>query len=318
MRILLTITLICSPILIWSQIFEASLASDSMRIGEHNIIFLTLKDKFSNIPENGKFQSIEKNIGEKIEILQSSPDQKEDIVGTDSVLFKKAYKITVFDSGYYAIPPFKFQWNDTVKTSNALLLTVKTVPVDTSKGFVDIKGIYLVEYTFADRWEAFKNWAKENWILLTAIGVALIAIIIILILLTRPKEKVEIIIQRPAHELAFERLQILEEKELWKQGKDKEYYSELTNIVRKYLEDRYNVRAMEQTTAQIRNSFKWVNISDALKSEMITLLQLADLVKFAKEKPIDTDNMSSIDRVRKFINDTKLTPEEQKHKDNDK
>lgn len=291
---------------IFGQVVTARLERDSMRIGEHNKITLTFKDKFDRIPANLAFPEIENKEELKIESLGASPLQKEDIVGTDSVLFTRSYDIIVFDSGYYAIPPLKVRWNDTLKKSNPLLLYVATVPVDTSKTFKDIKPIYSAHYSFADRIEALKKWTQDHWLLLSISGAAVITIITLLILLLRKNNRqVEYVVKRPAHELAFERLQQLEEKDLWKHGKEKAYYSELTDILRKYLEERYNVRAMELTTSQIKSEFRWVDISDAQKKEMITLLQLADLVKFAKEKPIYTDNESSINRVRKFVEDTK-------------
>jgi len=99
------------------------------------------------------------------------------------------------------------------------------------------------------------------------------------------QEKVIIEIARPAHEIAQEKLDTLKEKALWQQGQIKEYQSELTHIIREYLENRFEIRALESTTDEIARDLKDKGLDDGDKKKLSDILQIADLVKFAKAKP---------------------------------
>ncbi len=89
----------------------------------------------------------------------------------------------------------------------------------------------------------------------------------------------------PAHETALRKLDELKKEKLWQQGQVKEYQTQLTYIVREYLENRYKVQALESTTDQILRDLKHLNFSGELKGKLREMLQLADMVKFAKAQP---------------------------------
>lgn len=222
----------------------------------------------------------------------------------DPFLFKQTQiiNVTSFDSGYWAIPPFKFFAGDTIFT-DPLLLQVSTVTVDTTQAIKDIKEPYEQTYTWID-------WLKDNMLIVwISLGAILVIVIFFLIIRYTRKVKpvmVEVEIPKiPAHIIAFEKLDKLKTENLWQSGKLKLYHSQLTDILREYIENRFKIQALEQTTDEILSGFKRVAIDDESKSKLKQVLILADLVKFAKEQPLPTENDQSMVNSYDFIHGTK-------------
>ena len=214
--------------------------------------------------------------------------------------------ITSFDSGYYAIPPFQFVVNgDTAHPlqTDALLMQVRTVPVDTAKGFRDIKGPIQVKFPFIIILEY------------AAIGVVILAIIAFLIyyfLKNSKKKPAPIVPKAPPvapHIKALKALKELALKKLWQEGKIKEYYSGISDILRVYLDDRYNLGALEMTTDEIMYALRRIDLDGVLKNKLKQILVLSDLVKFAKEQPLPTENESIMGSAIDFINESTRSPE---------
>jgi hypothetical protein len=114
----------------------------------------------------------------------------------------------------------------------------------------------------------------------------------------------------PAHIKALAALDNLKNKELWQQGQIKEYQSELTFILRSYLEDRFEIDALEKTTREIKLDLKDANLTSDQISLMSNVLQVADLVKFAKAIPGVELHSSFMQDALRFVNETKLEKEE--------
>lgn len=108
------------------------------------------------------------------------------------------------------------------------------------------------------------------------------------------------------HDWALQKLNALKEKELWQKGEVKSYQSELTFIVREYLENRYKIQALESTTPEILRQLKPLDFSEDHKNEIRQMLQMADMVKFAKAKPEVSVHDQIMDQARKFINRTQV------------
>lgn len=115
----------------------------------------------------------------------------------------------------------------------------------------------------------------------------------------------EIIIPKTAHEIAFEKLTSLREKKLWQKGEIKAYQSELTYVIREYLENRYNIQALESTTQEIVQSLKGHDFDMKDESELKNILQVADLVKFAKAKPKEDVHEQFLNTAEGFVASTK-------------
>ena len=121
------------------------------------------------------------------------------------------------------------------------------------------------------------------------------------------------VIQRPAHEIALYKLKELQDQELWQKGEVKAYQSQLTYITREYIENRYKVLALESTTGGILKDLKEVDFPDDLVEKMREMLQLADMVKFAKANPPIEMHDRLMNDAFEIVNTTKLilTEEEQ-------
>jgi hypothetical protein len=250
-------------------------------------------------------------IRKEIEIVGQS---KVDTIIADStnpyqLSLHKRFLITSFDSGSWVIPPFKFSTNyDSITAyTQELTLNVNNIAVDTTLNIKDIKPILEVNYTFID-------WIKDNiYTIIIALAAIIIIIIIVYYIRKRLKNKpIEIIPEAPklpAHIIALEKLDKLKNEKLWQEGKIKLYHSSLTDIVREYIENRFKIPAMEQTTDEILHGFRNVAIDEESKGKLKQMLFLSDLVKFAKEHPLPNENEISLANAYDFINGTKKEEE---------
>ena len=108
----------------------------------------------------------------------------------------------------------------------------------------------------------------------------------------------------PAEVIAFNRLSELEQKKLWETGKINEYHTELSEIIRRYLEGRFKFIALELTTDEILTELKSVINNDIFK-KLQKILERADLAKFAKNQPTDLQNLESMSLAKEIISSTK-------------
>lgn len=247
------------------------------------------------------FPATGNSLAGKIEVLSAS---KPDTISKMNRIWKIRQRLVVtsFDTGFYVIPPFTFRFNgnhDSVQT-HALPLEVLGMPVDTTKGITDIKLPFEIKVTFIE--------------ILPYIIVGLLLLIIILLYVRylRKKKQVSETAEKPApppipaHLLALEQLDELVREKLWQQGKIKLYYSRLTDIIRQYIELRFKVPAMEQTTEDIVRVFTQAGlIKEGIRKELKALLELADLVKFAKWHPVAEEHEASQQSAYDFILRTK-------------
>jgi hypothetical protein len=122
-------------------------------------------------------------------------------------------------------------------------------------------------------------------------------------------EEPEVIIPEPLpHEWAFRALDELEKKRLWQSGEIKEHYTLLTAILRGYLERRYSINALEQTSDEIILQLRQQSLSNDLLDDTAELLSVSDLIKFAKGNPGADIHTTTIQRVRKFVQETLFIP----------
>jgi hypothetical protein len=116
---------------------------------------------------------------------------------------------------------------------------------------------------------------------------------------------VRLIPDRPAHELALEGLRRIESEKLWQQGFTKKYFSELSDVLRQYIERRFLFNAMEQTTDEILGHFDRTSLHEEEKEKLSDILHLADMVKFAKAISLPSENERSMQMSYDFVNNTK-------------
>lgn len=212
------------------------------------------------------------------------------------------YLITSFDSGLFEIPslPFRLKCANNTDTlySTPLQLLVTYPPSDTIPTIFDIKDPLPAPYTMEDY-------------LRIVLPILLAALIIFLFFkyLKKKKNRRSQLAEpgkpsEPAHVIALRELDKLKDEKLWQQGLIKEYYTRLTDIIRRYIEQRFNVPAMEQTSSEILQSMKSFVLEEDTLRALQELLLLADMVKFARELPMPDENESNMLNAYVFVNHT--------------
>ena len=196
----------------------------------------------------------------------------------------KKYGLTQFDSGKYSIPSVKVLINNKPFFTDSIKVEVSNVVVDTLKQkMYDIKPI--AEVTSS------KSWIWK--LLLILVLLAGIAAFVYWWLKIRQKKEIEEEIFKTPIEKATSLLNTLEKKELWQKGEVKAYYSELTDIARNYIEEAIDIPAMESTTSELIEGIRVASLKKKMVLTQETIenlervLKQADLVKFAKSKPLD-------------------------------
>lgn len=251
---------------------SVSVDTTSIRIGEQIHYKIIVKGNRNII-----FPTFKQDSLQKVEVVETLP------IDTLKNHLEKKYLLTSFDSGIYVIPKQEIVINNSKYFTDSLLIKVATVKVDTLKQkMFEIKAIKSEPKTFDD----YKHllW----WILLILVVIA----VILYFIFRKKKEKEEIKIYIAPIQEAFQRLKELDEKQLLQQNKVKIYYSELTDIVRTYIEKDINIPALESTTNELIetiidfNESSNLGISKETIDQLKEVLQSADLVKFAKSNPI--------------------------------
>ena len=236
-----------------------------------------------------------KNFG-ALEVIQSYPIDTVKMDGRYELI--KKYGLTQFDSGRYVVPSIKVFINSKPFLTDSLLVEVANVQVDTLKQkMFDIKDIAPADNPIGDWWK---------YLLIFALIIGIGAFIYWFIKKRQEKKLLEEIYKTPI-EKATSLLDTLEKKELWQKGEVKAYYSELTDIARNYIEEAIEIPAMESTTSELIQGLraasvkKKMTLSQEIIENLERVLKQADLVKFAKSKPLDFEITEDRNKIQKAI-----------------
>jgi len=214
----------------------------------------------------------------------------------------------IWDYGVFQIPGLEVAYDDTVtrqiRTQNPVLFVLPPAgfaPQDTTEAIASIKPIITEEKTIEDYlWIAY------------LLGALLLFALLFYFIKKLGNEALEIeeapVEVRPAHIIANEKLSSLQQDQIWKEGKIKSYQSQLTFIIREYLENRYDIHALESTTDEILKDIRQQDFDNTYESDLKQILTIADLVKFAKAKPSDDIHESFLHKAVAFVEGTKLIP----------
>jgi hypothetical protein len=226
------------------------------------------------------------------------------------------FRLITFDSGEVSIPPIPFSYTLSgdstrrVASTNPIFLAVHGVTVDPQGDIKDIKPPINAPWKFED-------------FLPYVIALAVLAAALLGYWYYRRKkgQRAEVFTLAkpsiPPTQAALKALHLLEDKKLWQQGKIKQYYSEVTEIIRRFLEDQYRLLALESTSDEIMEQLKLLPDAETLLKQFLSFFTTADLVKFAKYRPTTPEHEDElrwayeIVRTMTHILQEKMEPEEE-------
>ena len=291
--------------LTYSQKVSVAIDTTNIRIGEQFLFKIVIKDTTNVI------------FPEKLENLNKLEVVKDIKIDTFKNSLIKKYLMTGFDSGAFYIPTQQIFIKNRAYLSDSVLINVATVSVDTTKQkMFPIKSIQTEPLVYDD----FKPYLIWVFLALLLIG------LLIYYFKTRKKpeiKEIDTVNTLPPFEEALEKLQELDNKLLWQNNEIKKYYSELTEIIRVFIEKELEIPALEITTFELvsllsdYNTPKNINITKETVRKLDALLQEADLVKFAKSTPLSHEIEEDRRVAEKVLNDLKPIPLIEETKENE-
>lgn len=222
------------------------------------------------------------------------------------VQYDQYLTVTSFEDSLFYIAPLPFvSGDDTVWSDGLTLNVVQPFEMDTTDmAITDIKGVYKAPVWW---------WGIFRWVLLAVLlaGVGVAGYYLITYLQRRKLEEAgnEVVTEplRPAEEVALEKLDAIKEKKIWQQGQVKEYYTQLTDVVREYIARRFEVSSVEQTSDEtLRDIRPLLSERKDLYDQLRKMLTLADLVKFAKWSTTPDENELSLRNAYTFVRETTI------------
>ena len=241
-----------------------------------------------------------------VEVLEVARPDTQWLNDGRRMLITQEYTITSFDSALYYLPPMEVMVDTQRYYSKALALKVYSMPVDTlhPDQFFGPKDIMKAPF------------AWEDWYVAIACVLLFVPFLLLLIYLVKRImdnkpiiRKVKIEPQLPPHQLAMQEIERIKSEKVWQKGLSKEYYTELTDVLRVYIKGRFGFNAQEMTSTEIIDKLLEINDKDAIR-DLMELFRTADLVKFAKHTPLMNENDANLVNAIDFINDTKEKEDE--------
>jgi hypothetical protein len=300
-KILFT-TIICLNFSLSAQKLSTTTSVQEIQLGDPVKLFINLDQVASDAKVFWpKFQ----DQWNQLEIIEKS---NIDTIKKDGFIqYKQQLTITGFDSGLFTIPSFPiFIQNpsgvvDTLYT-DSLQLMVNTIDVDTTQPFKFIKDVMVVELTWKDRLP-----------LIVGITFLIIALIFIIRWIqNRRKKNTKVPVntyQETLQEKYLRMFNALDEQELWQNNQVKEYYTQLSTLVREYIEERFQTPAMEFTTEELLQKAKKHREMAQFRKSLKPLLEAADLAKFAKANLSPEEHIEAMHLAKDFITISKPKPQ---------
>ncbi len=218
------------------------------------------------------------------------------------IALRQNHLITAWGEGYFPITPLIFKHiangDTTVFESKAALLQVQGVEVDMAGQYKDIRPIIRIPLGLKD---------LMPWLLIIPAMVLLLYFMIRWMRNRKPAVAEESIWEKPdvpAHIAAISSLETLRRKKLWQAGKTKQYYSELTTILRLYVYKRFEINALEMTTSEIMHLLNNKLDRSSIRGKAREIMEVADLVKFAKYQPDPEANEQALETALEFVRNT--------------
>ena len=294
---------------------QASVQPAEIQIGEQALINLKViapKDKTIQFPV------YQKEIIPGLEVLTMLPPDT--VIENNVATMNFKYVVTSFDSTLYYVPHMPvFDGTDTIYSNSFGLKVTSPVLKDSTIAYlekmntgqtdsIDFKQLQLNDIKPVQK-PAFV-WTDYLWILWIVLGLILLLLLIglVIVLVLRKKNKGYFFIPPqvlPPHVRALQELDKLKAGKIWQQGREKEFYTRITDILRVYMFERYRINAMEMTSGEILVEIRKRSEEDSVYNNLVQILSVADMVKFAKHKPYMDENDLSLMNAYFFVNQTR-------------
>ncbi len=248
-----------------------------------------------------------------VEILDLLDADTTDL-GNGRIEVNREILLQSFDSGMYQLRPILYIDGQETIASQRLALKVIPAMVDSLTTIHDYADVQDVKRKFVDYLPDF----------LVDYGLWILALVAVLVggyfglrryLGRKEPENKPSAPPIPPYEAARQALMALKSENLCEQGREKDYYTTLTDILRVYLQRRFGINAMEMTSDQIRRTLSRNEQTKYSKKYVDQVLEIADFVKFAKMRPLPDDNIRAFNSALQFVEDTKPAPEPEKESD---
>lgn len=285
-------------------VVNARIDSAQIFIGQRVGITLEVTANKGDAIELPKYDSLQQ-IVPGLEFVSATPVDSDYVNDGKRLVLTKKYLITSFDTALYYIPPMEVKVGEKKYQSKNLALKVYTFDIDT----LHVDSIYGMKSEMSPPF-AWEDWNLMLWL---SVIVAILTIILVYVII-RLKENKPIIRrirlkQRIApHKAAMQKIEKIKEEKIWQSENSKEYYTQLTDTLRQYMNERYGFNAMEMTSDEIIQRLRDFNEADAI-NELTDLFRTADLVKFAKYSTLINENDRNLVNAIEYINQTKKEEE---------
>ncbi len=279
---------------------EARIDSMQMLVGEQTGITIDVSCNAKSTVELPVLQKGQQ-LAPGVELVEMKAADTTKLDDGKRMQVSRKYVVTAWDSSFYYIPPMKVLVDGKEYETKNLALKVYTVDVDTVHvdQYFGAKDVMNAPFSWDD-WKPV-IWCSVLFLVLCALAAYLIHALRTgkpLIRIIRRKRK------EPAHKVALSEIERIKTERTWAQEDSKEYYTQLTDTLRTYIQERYGFSAMEMTSGEIIERLTQENDEEAL-AELRELFQTADLVKFAKWTTLINENDANLMTALEYINQTK-------------
>ncbi len=278
-------------------VVSASIDSTMLMIGDQTAMHLSVTQEANERVEMPVFGE---TLQDGIEIVDRSAVDTTTLPDGRLQLSQKL-TLTSFKDSLFAVAPIAVvSGGDTFRTEPMALNVIQPFEVDSSLAITDIKDIEKAPIYW---------WGILRWILLALAVIGLFVGAYYGVQWYRKhflkeEDVIEPELLRPADEVALEKLDEIKAQKIWKDGKVKEYQTELTDVVREYISRRFDVQSTEKTSDETLRAMKPL-IDKELFAKLSKMLQLADLVKFAKWHTTPDENEQALSTAYEFVKETK-------------
>ena len=294
---------------------QATVQPAEIKIGEQALINLkVIAPKGQTI----QFPVYQQEIVPGLEVLTMLPPDT--VIENNVATMNFKYIVTSFDSTLYYIPHIPiFDGTDTIYSNSFGLKVTSPVLKDSTVAYLEklnaqqTDSIDFQQLQLNDIKPLQKPpfvWTDYLWIMWIVLGALLLLLLIggIIVLILRKKKKGYFFtppVVLPPHVRAIQELDKLKAEKIWQQGREKEFYTKITDVLRRYIFERYRINAMEMTSGEILEEIRKKHEEDSVYNNLVQILSVADMVKFAQHKPYMDENDLSMMNAYFFVNQTR-------------